>query len=384
MEAHLAPTQPTQVNKITTLCEICSGPHDTQYCMDDFEQAYVDYLSSCTNKIGGKRFTPNQGPRNFNDAANTWKEKPNFNRTRSQTFTSPQNGSISIHSSSYQMKLEKALLDFDSNQEKRGNEEVKKQGREEDEMETGIEVEELIEEKESESKTDEEVEEILKEEEEDENDENFNLFPTMKELSHHEWLLKNPRPPWVKARIRAGSLNNIKISSMIGHFFKKHAYIDLELLINIMSRHQYNHIMTYGLRSRQKPSNPDKISNFVRRVRSLKIFIRSFAYECDFMILEDTTSIIDHCLREMVFGRPFIDETGLVYNKEEVTVMFKQDNEKIKFKMPHTMEIFKKTRLMGAIIDFIPSLAYKENFSNGRTHYYQSLLIGDEYRQDRK
>ncbi|GKE30556.1 hypothetical protein Tco_1445940 [Tanacetum coccineum] len=30
MEAHLAPTQPTQVNKITTSCEICSGPHDTQ------------------------------------------------------------------------------------------------------------------------------------------------------------------------------------------------------------------------------------------------------------------------------------------------------------------------------------------------------------------
>ncbi|GJV93339.1 hypothetical protein Tco_1541152 [Tanacetum coccineum] len=34
MEAHLAPTQPTQVNKITTSCEICSGPHDTQYCME--------------------------------------------------------------------------------------------------------------------------------------------------------------------------------------------------------------------------------------------------------------------------------------------------------------------------------------------------------------
>ncbi|GKA83646.1 hypothetical protein Tco_0805241 [Tanacetum coccineum] len=30
MEAHLAPTQPTQANKITTPCEICSGPHDTQ------------------------------------------------------------------------------------------------------------------------------------------------------------------------------------------------------------------------------------------------------------------------------------------------------------------------------------------------------------------
>ncbi|GJW00408.1 hypothetical protein Tco_1555659, partial [Tanacetum coccineum] len=29
MEAHLAPTQPTQANKITTSCEICSSPHDT-------------------------------------------------------------------------------------------------------------------------------------------------------------------------------------------------------------------------------------------------------------------------------------------------------------------------------------------------------------------
>nr|GEX40584.1 MAK10-like protein [Tanacetum cinerariifolium] len=35
MESHLAPIQPTQVNKITTSCEICSGPHDTQYCMED-------------------------------------------------------------------------------------------------------------------------------------------------------------------------------------------------------------------------------------------------------------------------------------------------------------------------------------------------------------
>ncbi|GJT03868.1 hypothetical protein Tco_0838330 [Tanacetum coccineum] len=113
-----------------------------------------------------------------------------------------------------------------------------------------------------------------------------------------------------------------------------------------------------------------------------KITTSSFAYECDFMILEDTTSIIDRCLGEMVFGRPFIDKTGLVYDKEEGTVSFKQDNEKIIFKMPHTMEIFKQTRFMGASTDSIPPLTYEENFSSGRTHYYQSLLIGDEYRQD--
>ncbi|GJW43279.1 hypothetical protein Tco_0072078 [Tanacetum coccineum] len=37
MEAHLALVQPTQVNKITTSCEIYSGPHDTQYYMEDPE-----------------------------------------------------------------------------------------------------------------------------------------------------------------------------------------------------------------------------------------------------------------------------------------------------------------------------------------------------------
>ncbi|GJS07358.1 hypothetical protein Tco_0364154 [Tanacetum coccineum] len=52
MEAHLGPTQSTQVNKITTSCEICSGPHDTQYCMEDTEQAFIEYASSCTDKAG--------------------------------------------------------------------------------------------------------------------------------------------------------------------------------------------------------------------------------------------------------------------------------------------------------------------------------------------
>ncbi|GKA34345.1 hypothetical protein Tco_0720774 [Tanacetum coccineum] len=52
MEAHLAPTQPTQVNKITTSCEIYSDPQDTQYCMEDLEQAFVEYASSRTDEAG--------------------------------------------------------------------------------------------------------------------------------------------------------------------------------------------------------------------------------------------------------------------------------------------------------------------------------------------
>ncbi|GJS97508.1 hypothetical protein Tco_0804476 [Tanacetum coccineum] len=80
----------------------------------------------------------------------------------------------------------------------------------------------------------EETEEETEEEEED-NLEHFDAFPTMKELRYHEWLVKNPQPPWVKAKIRTGNLNNIKFSCMISHFDKKKAYLDVESPINVMS-----------------------------------------------------------------------------------------------------------------------------------------------------
>ncbi|GJS98353.1 protein kinase-like domain, concanavalin A-like lectin/glucanase domain protein [Tanacetum coccineum] len=140
--------------------------------------------------------------------------------------------------------------------------------------------------------------------------EHFYTFPTMKELEYHEWLLKNPKPSWVKAKIRTGNFNNVKISCKI------------------------------GLESRLKPSNPSKNSNFVRRAKGLNVFVGNFTYECDFMILEDTTSIIDHHLGEVVFGKPFARNTGLVYDQEEGTVTFEKDDEKITFKMPHKMETF--------------------------------------------
>ncbi|GJS35097.1 MAK10-like protein [Tanacetum coccineum] len=79
MEAHLAPTQPTQVNKITTSCEICSSPHDTRYCMKDPEQAFVEYASSRTDKAGGKWYTFKPEQNNLGDTYNpSWKSHPNL------------------------------------------------------------------------------------------------------------------------------------------------------------------------------------------------------------------------------------------------------------------------------------------------------------------
>ncbi|GKD62077.1 hypothetical protein Tco_1299586 [Tanacetum coccineum] len=45
--------QPTQVNKITSSCEICNGPRDTQYYMKNPKQAIVEYASSRTDDAGG-------------------------------------------------------------------------------------------------------------------------------------------------------------------------------------------------------------------------------------------------------------------------------------------------------------------------------------------
>ncbi|GJX34243.1 MAK10-like protein [Tanacetum coccineum] len=60
IKAHLALMQQTQVNKITSSCEICSGPHDTQYCMKNPEQAFVDYASSRTDGTRSRQFAMNQ------------------------------------------------------------------------------------------------------------------------------------------------------------------------------------------------------------------------------------------------------------------------------------------------------------------------------------
>ncbi|GKA19885.1 hypothetical protein Tco_0699800 [Tanacetum coccineum] len=87
--------------------------------------------------------------------------------------------------------------------------------------------------------------------------------------------------------------------------------------------------MSKRLGPRRKPSNPGKIYNFVGRVGGLKVFVRNSTYECDFMVLEDTTSVIDHDLGSVVFRKPFVEATRLVYDREEGTITFENDKEKI-------------------------------------------------------
>ncbi|GKE21186.1 hypothetical protein Tco_1432698, partial [Tanacetum coccineum] len=97
---------------------------------------------------------------------------------------------------------------------------------------------------------------------------------------------------------------------------------------------------------------------------------------------EDTTSIIDHHLGEVVFGKPFARKTGLVYDQEEGTVTFEKDNKKITFKMPHKMEAFNHIDFKDVNIDSIPPFVLKNNNDRGKTYYSDSLTLGPENRED--
>ncbi|GJS93874.1 hypothetical protein Tco_0800842 [Tanacetum coccineum] len=146
----------------------------------------------------------------------------------------------------------------------------------------------------------------------------FDTFPTVEELEYHE-----------------------------------QAYIDLESPINVMSKQHYDMVISKGLESRQKPSNP-----------------------------KDTTSIIDHHLGEVVFGKPFAWNTGLIYDQEEGTVTLEKDDEKITFKMPHKMETFNQIDFKDINTDFVPPFVLKGNDDRGKTYYSDSLTLGPEYRED--
>ncbi|GJT99920.1 hypothetical protein Tco_1110259 [Tanacetum coccineum] len=333
-----------------------------------------------------------------------------------------RNGSFSTYSSNYQPKLEKALIDFDSHQEKRLSSLRTQLGQMQDDMISKINllwktVSEKLDDtlirntsKENEAKkkdaekssttnckghettdeiedkveSEEEVKEETKEETEEEeegNPEHFDTFLTMNKLRYYKWLLKNPRPPRVKAKIRTRDVNNVMFSCMIGQFNKEKPYLDLESPVNIMSRLHYNWIISNRLEPRRKPSNPKKNYNFIRRVMGLKVFVENFTYECDFMVLEDMTSVIDHYIGSVVFGKPFVEAIGLVYNREEGTVVFEIDKEKTIFKMPHKMDMFKHIDFADISIDSIPPFVIESDGDNyERTDYSDSLDLGPEYK----
>ncbi|GJX65019.1 MAK10-like protein [Tanacetum coccineum] len=170
MEAYLAPTQPTQVNKVTTSCEICIGPHDTRYCMEDPKHAFVEYASSHTDEAGA-----------ISQVERVVLRKKGI-KSPSKLFSPKYLSPASIKELNKNSSTPKrvhfvnsiVVLSKDSNTE------------EEDVSSTNAREHDLKEVK--------EVFDDKTKEEEDDDTKYYNSPTAVKELVYHEWLLENPQP----------------------------------------------------------------------------------------------------------------------------------------------------------------------------------------------
>ncbi|GJZ55629.1 MAK10-like protein, partial [Tanacetum coccineum] len=199
MEAHLALTQPTQVNKDDKIGKI---------------NLFWKTVSKILNNVpapenAGNSMAPKSIAAISHDEREELKRKgiKSLSKLLSPKYLSPASikelnknptapkrvhfvNSIVILSTDSDTEEEDVsstnACDLNLSSMVKGKEEVKEQGIDESEMETGVEVEEVIEEEESEFETDEEVEEILEEEKDEEDGENFISSPTKEELTHHE------------------------------------------------------------------------------------------------------------------------------------------------------------------------------------------------------
>ncbi|GKE32406.1 hypothetical protein Tco_1451728 [Tanacetum coccineum] len=224
MEAHLASKQPVQVNKISSSCEIYSSPHDTQYCMENPEQAFVDYAYQVKLERTLIEFDSHQERRlsslgaqlgrQQDDLINKinilWKvfsEKPNDTSTRDTIGNSIAH--MNVMSTDQIMKEELQSKGIKSPSKLLYPEYLSQASQEEQNRKPSSikrvhfinSMTTKVEEKVEEESKDEFEEEIEEEEEEKEEDvEYFDTLPTLEELGYHEWLLKYPKPSWVKAK----------------------------------------------------------------------------------------------------------------------------------------------------------------------------------------
>ncbi|GJR95929.1 hypothetical protein Tco_0268103 [Tanacetum coccineum] len=142
-------------------------------------------------------------------------------------------------------------------------------------------------------------------------------FPTEKKLAYHKELLGEPQSPFstLEPKIRKGDPKSLKIPYVIGTVYTSHAYIDLQSLVNIMSRAYHNKIREKSFQACRNPYQPYKFCNFVGRAKNVHIFIGCFVYVVDFIILEDLGSIIDSGLSEVVLGQPFTHTSKVAYDE---------------------------------------------------------------------
>ncbi|GKA11059.1 hypothetical protein Tco_0690492 [Tanacetum coccineum] len=366
MKAHLALTQPTQVNKITTPCEICSGLHDTQYCMEDPEQAFVEYTSLHTDEAGEglvSEFMASQDTILSKFEADYKRQQGEITNkidTMLKAITDQITGTLpsdtvknpklstspvlsaysyptqypqcsnhvhgSINAITIHPKQPNEIRNDGSKEKEHGKEGSSKDTNtmvhNDEKWDTsqlklkGTTVDNL-----GPNKNDEEIEWLDVEEP-------LDLVNTSEESVYESLIKEMPKCSLnYDFRIKKGDPRNLKIPCMIGHKFTANGYITVDLPMNIMSLDYYNSIRKDGYEYLGR--------NFVGLGRDMHIFVGNMSYVMDFTILKSIETNIDPSLSNVVFGRPFVETACLAINRKYGLMTFTDGINEITFKTPY-------------------------------------------------
>ncbi|GJU62980.1 hypothetical protein Tco_1244815 [Tanacetum coccineum] len=119
--------------------------------------------------------------------------------------------------------------------------------------------------------------------------------------------------------------DDLAFPCMIG-FRKFVAYFDPFLPMNIITRKAYNTILVEGLKSTGR--------KLVDIVRDVYVFVGSFTYVTDFVVLKDIGEFIVNNLVDVVMGRPFRAVTQLEYDCAMGLISFSRIFNTTSFRMP--------------------------------------------------
>ncbi|GKA76853.1 hypothetical protein Tco_0783314 [Tanacetum coccineum] len=175
--------------------------------------------------------------------------------------------------------------------------------------------------------------------------------------------------------------DDLAFQCMIG-FRKFTAYFDPFLPMNIITRKAYNTIMVEGLESTGK--------NLVAIVRDVYVFVGSFTYTTDFVVLENIGEFIQINEVEVVVGRPFRKTTKLEYDCAKGLISFNRIFDNYTFQMPRTIPRFKRwghvswSKIPPILVlsqrDLING--FKNAYEKNKFMYKNCLNLGPEYQVD--
>lgn len=111
------------------------------------------------------------------------------------------------------------------------------------------------------------------------------------------------------------------------------AYLNSSFPVNIISRSEFNKIMVNELEYHE--------DNVVARVKTLHVFVGSFTYQVDIMIMEDLGEFVDSSFTQVVFGKPFKRLTKLDEKLIEGLIKFSDGDEDFIYQMPRGHPRFK-------------------------------------------